>query len=126
VHTGHRAPADLAVAFQTLSGVEAPAATRQLLPAVARGVEHHGVAADAAMLGRPQDEPSGQPGLDLGGMLEAERSKRRLCPRAVWPGDHEVEVVVGTGLLADESVDSPAAVEPHGNPGGAQHFRAPR
>jgi hypothetical protein len=61
-----------------------------------------------------QDEPGGKPGLDFGCVFEAERSKRGLCARAVAAGDHEVEVAVGSRLLADEGIDAPAAVKPDG------------
>jgi hypothetical protein len=91
--------------------VEALAAAWQLLPAIPVRVEVHGVEVDAAVVRRLQDEPGGKPGLDFGCVLEAERSERGLCARAVAAGDREVEVAVASRLLADEGSDAPAAVQ---------------
>lgn len=47
-------------------------------------------------------------------------AQRALSPAAVAAGEHQVQVVVGAGLLADERIDSPAAIENETNIGSPQ------
>jgi hypothetical protein len=44
---------------------------------------------------------------------EAERVMRAPRGGAVAAGDHQVEVVVGSSLLAEQGIDAPASVNPH-------------
>ena len=82
----HPASGDGADAAEALGRVLPPASVGQLLPAVARLVEDDGVDVDAPVVRVAQGKPGRQAGLDVGGVLEAERAERVLRGRAIGRG----------------------------------------
>jgi hypothetical protein len=75
---------------------------------------------DLAVTRIAEGEPGRQAGLDAGRVLEAEMGERVLGGAAVLAGDHEIEVVVRSRLLAEQRIDAPPPVDPQLDSAGAK------
>jgi hypothetical protein len=112
--TANGPPSDRTCCSQVLRGIATPGhlAGRQLLPAVARGIEGERVEIDLPSAFVSHDEASREAWLTTAVVVEpafVQGPPRRLEVLGV---EGEVEVGVLTRFLTDERVDAPAAVHP--------------
>ena len=99
---------------EALSRIGSDRAVLQLLRRTARGVKGDGVKVDAAVEAVPNHE-SGRSLVEGDG--ESEGGKGILGSRRVDERDDAVEIVVFPGLLPDEGIHPPAAIQPDADPG---------
>jgi hypothetical protein len=103
---------DRAFAAQAGCRVSAPLSPTELLPAVPRVVEEHGVKVDLTPGAVAKDDARRHARLDARIVGEAEQRERALGARDLRAWQDEVEVLVRSRLSTEERVHAPAAVEP--------------
>jgi hypothetical protein len=105
--TGDADAGDVAESGEALRRVGDHRAVLQPLRGRARGVKGNGVKVDTAVTSVSDHEPGGQP---VEGDGEPEGGKGVAGDWGVAKRDDAIEVIVFSGLLADQGVDAPATI----------------